>query len=109
MKAVPQITARDAQQRWSKNQPAVLLLDVREPDELKVAQINGAHNIPMSELPKRLDELNKQQEIIVSCHHGGRSQRVAEFLVEQGFTNVHNLAGGIDAWSRDVDPQVPRY
>lgn len=87
------------------------VLDVRNPDELAIASLEGTINIPMPAIGQRVSELDslKNQEIIVMCHHGGRSQRVAEFLVNQGFTNVKNLTGGIHAWSLKIDPSVPTY
>jgi rhodanese-related sulfurtransferase len=88
-----------------------LLLDVRNPDEYATAKIEGATLIPMGELQARLSELepHKQNHIVVHCHHGGRSMRVTQFLRQQGFSQVQNMDGGIDAWSLQVDPSVPRY
>lgn len=88
-----------------------LLLDCRRPDEYATAAIAGATLIPMDELPDRLGELgaNKTRRIVVHCHHGGRSLRVAHWLREQGFSQSQSLAGGIDAWSQEIDPSVPRY
>lgn len=88
---------------------AHLLLDVREPQEVDTAAIDGAVNIPMSELPARLLELPRDKEIIVMCHHGQRSEQVAAVLRADGFSNVKNLIGGIEAWSTEVDPSVTRY
>jgi len=89
----------------------LLLLDVRNPDEHATANIAGSTFIPMSELQARFAELepHKQDHIVVHCHHGGRSMRVAQFLRQQGFAQVQNMDGGIDAWSLQVDPSVPRY
>jgi rhodanese-related sulfurtransferase len=86
-----------------------LVLDVREAWELQLARIPDVVHVPMNEVPARLGELSRDAETIVMCHAGGRSMRVAHFLVNQGFTNVANLTGGIDAWSRSVDATVPRY
>jgi hydroxyacylglutathione hydrolase len=86
----------------------VTIVDVREPDEFRDANLNGKL-IPLRELPKRYTELDPGQQIVVHCHTGGRSQRAVEFLYEKGFRNVKNLIGGIDAWSRTIDPKVPRY
>ena len=87
------------------------LLDCREPSEYDAAHITGARLIPMREIPGKLAELEplKDSRIVVHCHHGGRSLRVTHWLREQGFPNVQNMTGGIDAWSQIVDPQVPRY
>ena len=90
-----------------------VLLDVREPWEVQTARLAPAEcdvvAIPMNEIPARLQELPADRPIACLCHHGGRSQRVAMFLAQQGYTDVANIAGGIDAWSRELDPGVPRY
>ncbi|HEX7046628.1 MAG TPA: rhodanese-like domain-containing protein [Gammaproteobacteria bacterium] len=85
------------------------LLDVREAWEYQLARLPGAIHIPIAELPSRLGELNIREPVIVYCHHGIRSWHAACFLEQNGFTNVGNLAGGIEAWSREIDPQMPRY
>jgi rhodanese-related sulfurtransferase len=85
------------------------LLDVREADELAVASIAGALWIPMGDIPARLNEIPTDRELVVMCHHGGRSARVVEYLAAQGWTRVANLTGGIDAWSRRIDPKVATY
>jgi rhodanese-related sulfurtransferase len=74
-----------------------------------MAQIEGANLIPLGELPARWQELDREKEIFVFCHSGVRSARAAEFLRAAGFSKVANVAGGIDAWSEEVDPNVPRY
>ena len=86
-----------------------LLLDVREPWEYEKARIEGARLVPMREVPGRLEEIDQAREVVAICHHGGRSQQVAMFLEKAGFRKVHNLVGGVDAWSRIVDPTVPLY
>ncbi len=94
-----------------------VVLDVREPHELQWASIahTSAHHgfqwiaIPMGQLPARLSELDPDQPIACLCHHGARSMQVARFLVSNGFAEVSNIAGGIDAWSLQVDPAVARY
>jgi rhodanese-related sulfurtransferase len=86
-----------------------LLVDVREPWEHEKARIETATLIPMREIPARIGELDPGREVVAICHHGGRSMQVALFLEKQGFKRVHNLAGGIDAWSRNVDPTVALY
>jgi rhodanese-related sulfurtransferase len=86
-----------------------LLLDVREPWEYDKARIEGSRLVPMRELPARLSEIDEGKEVVAICHHGGRSMQVAMFLEKQGYRRVHNLTGGIDAWSRTVDPSVPTY
>lgn len=92
--------------------PAKLfLLDCREPDEYAICRIEGAVLIPMAEIPERLAELEpwRDKPIVVHCHHGVRSLRVVRFLREKGFAQAQSMKGGIDAWSVDVDPAVPRY
>jgi rhodanese-related sulfurtransferase len=91
----------------SREQP--VLLDVREPWEYDTARIAGAQLVPMREVPARIAEIDAAREVVAICHHGGRSMQVAMFLEKQGFKRVHNLMGGIDAWSRTVDPSVPTY
>ena len=86
-----------------------LLLDVREPWEWQAARIEGSQHIPMRELPARVAELERGREVVAICHHGGRSMQVAAFLERQGYGHVANIAGGIDAWSLQKDPGVPRY
>lgn len=88
-----------------------ILLDVREAKEVATAKIDSSRHIPMREIPARLAELapHKAERIVVHCHHGGRSQRVTQYLRQQGFSQVQNMSGGIDAWSLEVDPAVPRY
>ena len=86
----------------------VLLLDVREPYEHKIANIKG-QLIPLGQLQTKFSELDRTREIVVYCHHGNRSAIAVQFLKNQGFEKVLNLAGGIDQWSREVDSSVPRY
>lgn len=90
-----------------------VVLDVREPHELQMASItaNGFNlvAVPMGIIPPRLAELDPLQPIACLCHHGGRSMQVAAFLESRGFAHVANIAGGINAWSAEVDPTVPRY
>ncbi|MEF8793102.1 rhodanese-like domain-containing protein [Thiohalorhabdus sp.] len=89
--------------------PPPVVLDVREPRELAVCALEDAVHIPMGEIPARLDELPADRQLVVMCHHGVRSMQVTRFLRHQGYTNVRNLAGGIDAWSDRIDPALPRY
>jgi adenylyltransferase/sulfurtransferase len=87
------------------------ILDVREPDELKICSLGNTINIPMSQLADRVAELEKYKasNLIVMCRSGGRSLRCADFLLTQGFEHVINLDGGILAWSDEVDPSIPKY
>jgi rhodanese-related sulfurtransferase len=87
----------------------LVLLDVREPDEIATASIPWATVIEMREIPLRINEIPRDKPLVVMCHHGGRSERVAQFLEANGYDNAINLTGGIDAWSTSVDPSVPRY
>jgi rhodanese-related sulfurtransferase len=88
-----------------------VLLDVREHDEFELARIDGSRLIPMSQLGERLDELNecRDQHIVVHCHHGMRSLRVTHALRQAGFPRAQSMAGGIDQWSDQIDPTVPKY
>jgi rhodanese-related sulfurtransferase len=86
-----------------------LLLDVREPWEHQTARIEGSKLVPLGEVAERLGELDQAQEVVAICHHGGRSMQVAMFLEKNGFSKVHNLSGGMVAWSKSVDPSVPVY
>lgn len=87
----------------------VVFLDVREPWEVAINRLDGAVHIPLGELGRRYQELKPADEIIVYCHMGVRSLKATRFLKEQQFKNVKNLAGGIEAWSMQIDPKVPRY
>lgn len=102
-----EISAVDLKHKIDRGEE-VELLDVREPYERELASIGGVL-IPLSQLPARVNTLDSSREIVVYCHSGFRSARAVEFLVEMGFSKVKNLIGGIDSWSREVDPSVPRY
>lgn len=90
-----------------------IVLDVREPAELQTASVtaNGFTllAIPMGSIPSRLSELDPARPVACLCHHGGRSMQVASFLHGRGFSHVANIAGGIHAWSDELDPGIPRY
>jgi rhodanese-related sulfurtransferase len=86
-----------------------VLLDVRENWEFQTAHIAGSVLIPMGGVSTRHAELDPQAEIVVICHHGGRSMQVAGFLEHKGFSKVYNLTGGVNAWARTVDPSMPTY
>lgn len=106
MRRVTEVSARDAALRSADG---VLLLDCREHKELALARIEGALHIPMGDIPSRQTELDPDRPTIVFCHKGARSYKVAAFLLEQGFGDVMSMAGGIDAWSTQVDASVARY
>lgn len=91
----------------TKKQP--FILDVREPWECQICALPNSINIPMGQIPARLGELDPDQEIIVLCHHGIRSYQVCNFLQSNGFENLYNLKGGIDAWSKEIDPAMQKY
>jgi adenylyltransferase/sulfurtransferase len=93
---------------WLREGRPLTLLDVREPGEHRLARIEGALLVPLRTLPARLQELDRGRPVVALCHVGGRSMAAADFLRDQGFTAT-SMAGGIDAWSRLVDPGVPRY
>ena len=105
----PEITAEVfALQRQGPNAP--LLLDVREPWEAAFVSLPGSVLMPMGDVPSRAhQELDPDQPIVVLCHHGARSLSVTMWLRDQGFEHVQSLAGGIDRWSRFIDPGIPRY
>jgi len=111
--AVSDLQALCAAAAPSSGKPVPLLLDVREPWEAALARIEclgvPSQLIPMNQVPDRLQELDPLQSIVCYCHHGMRSLQVVAFLQRQGFKSVYNLAGGIDAWSLQADPSVPRY
>lgn len=111
MPGVPELSPTEFSQRWPDHARGadVVLLDVREPAELEMASVASALHIPMREIPARLTELDRDTPLVVMCHSGGRSRRVAEYLSANGFSNVFNLSGGIDAWSTQLDSRVPRY
>ena len=104
---VPQMQVTELKRRMDAGEN-IFVLDVREPYEFAIAQIGG-HLIPLGDLPKRVGELDPEREIVVQCKSGARSQRAAEFLTKNGFKKVHNLDGGILAWSDKVDSSVPKY
>jgi rhodanese-related sulfurtransferase len=88
---------------------APVVVDVREPWEFERCHIDGSLLVPLAQLPARRAELPDDKELVLVCHHGGRSQQAAMWLAQNGFTNVHNLRGGVEAWALEVDPAMPRY
>jgi rhodanese-related sulfurtransferase len=105
-----EIDVRSVQEMRARGEDFVLL-DVREQDEYDLVHIQGARLVPMSQIQARLEELIplRERPIVVHCHHGGRSERVTHWLRANGFQDVRNMAGGIDAWAAEVDPTLPRY
>ncbi len=104
---IPQLSVKEFKSRLDKGED-LFLLDVREPYEYQIAQIGGTL-IPQNDVPNRLAEIPRDKEIVVQCRSGARSQRIAELLKQQGYTNVVNLAGGILAWADEIDPTVQKY
>ncbi len=90
-----------------RERPDVVIIDVREPYEYQETRIPGVILMPMNTVPQRLDEIPRDKTVVVMCRSGNRSSRVVQFLRQQGFTNVHNMAGGILAWSRAGYPTEP--
>ena len=103
-----EISAEQLRDEWQRN-PALVVIDVREPHEYAIAHIDGAQLMPLSELPDRLGELDGHREIVTHCHHGSRSLKALEILKAAGFSKVRSLRGGIDAWAVNVDRSLPRY
>jgi molybdopterin/thiamine biosynthesis adenylyltransferase/rhodanese-related sulfurtransferase/molybdopterin converting factor small subunit len=103
-----EITALDLKEELDAGKP-IVLLDVREPHEHEITQIDGARLIPLGELPDRLGELDDRADIVTHCHHGARSLKALEILHAAGFSKVRSLLGGIDAWAVNIDPEMPRY
>ena len=106
---VDSISSTELADLLGKGPRGIFLLDVREDDERAVGAIEPSSHIPMNSIPDRLNDLPRDRRIVVYCHHGGRSFAVAGYLESEGFKEVTNLTGGIDEWSRLVDPKVPRY
>jgi len=104
---IPQITVKELKRRLDTGED-VQLIDVREPYEYQIAQIGGKL-IPQNDVPQRLAEIDANREVVVHCRSGARSQRIAEFLKQNGYSQVANLAGGILAWSDEIDPRVQKY
>jgi rhodanese-related sulfurtransferase len=87
----------------------VQIIDVREPDERATCAIEGSRHIPMRQIPEVAASLPRDQQLLILCHHGGRSMRVTQFLRANGFENATNIAGGIDAWAQQIEPGMKRY
>jgi adenylyltransferase/sulfurtransferase len=105
---VPELTVADVKRLIDSGKPPVLL-DVREPEEWEINRLPGARLIPLGNLPARVNELDSADELLVYCHTGMRSARAVQFLQQVGFKKAKNVAGGIDAWSNEIDPDCPKY
>lgn len=101
-------TPREIKERLDAGE-SLTIVDVREPDELRIASVEGTRDLPMSQARAWIDTLPKDGELVIMCHHGARSAQVAMALAQRGHANVTNMTGGIDRWSAEVDPTVPRY
>jgi len=104
-----QMTVRELRERLAQSGTQPILLDVREGWELNICALPGALHIPMGQIPTRTGELDPEQEMVVVCHHGVRSMRVAYFLASRGFSKLYNLQGGVNAWAREIDPAMHTY
>lgn len=111
--SLPEITVRDLAQQIAENPELLQLIDVREPEEVSLAFIEGFTILPLSQFERWgkaiATRFDPEAETIVLCHHGIRSAQMCQWLVAQGFSNVKNVTGGIDAYSVMVDPTIPRY
>lgn len=107
MPAIAQMTVQELKERMDRG-AAPVLIDVREPQEYQICNL-GARLIPLSEIPSRLGEIPRDREVVVHCKSGHRSQMVAEYLAQAGYTQVANLSGGILAWADAIDPTMRKY
>jgi rhodanese-related sulfurtransferase len=111
--SIAQISVEELAQRLSSKEPGIQLVDVREPQEVEIAHIEGFVNLPLSQFPDWTEQVSSRfdphAETLVICHHGVRSAQMCQWLTTQGFTKVKNVAGGIDAYSKLVDPSIPQY
>jgi rhodanese-related sulfurtransferase len=89
--------------------PPPVLVDVREPWEFERCRIDGSLLLPLGQIPARHEELPRDRDLVLVCHHGSRSQHAAMWLAGNGYANLHNLSGGVEAWAVDVDPAMARY
>ena len=110
---IPSISVEGLKALYDSN-TSFILLDVREEDEYRIATITGSILIPLSKISQEglsalPETVHSSQKVIVHCHHGGRSSQVVQWLLQEGFNNVSNLEGGIDAWSLRIDSKIPRY
>ncbi len=107
---IHQLSVQSFADLWkTNNDKKLVLVDVREPWEISFANISGTLNIPMNQIPDRLEELPKDSHLVIMCHHGGRSQSVAQYLAHNGFDNISNLIGGINAWSTEINSNIATY
>ncbi len=105
---VPEITALEVK-KWMDERKPFVLIDVREPHEFQICRIPGSTLVPLGDVPKRMNELNSADEIVVHCRSGQRSAQAVQLLMKAGFRKIHNLKGGVLAWAEQVDPSMPKY
>lgn len=103
-----EISVTDLKTKLDNNE-SIQLIDVRETWELEICQLDSAKNLPMTEIVERVNEVERDVETHVICHHGGRSQQVAMWLEQQGFGEMTNVVGGVDAWATTIDTDMARY
>lgn len=103
-----EISVTDLKTKLDNNEN-IQLIDVRETWELEICQLEAAKNLPMTEIVDRINEVERDVETLVICHHGGRSQQVAMWLEQQGFGQMTNVVGGVDAWATTIDTDMARY
>jgi rhodanese-related sulfurtransferase len=105
---IKSISPKDAKKLIEQNS-SLKLIDVREPWEHNRAKLDNSQLIPLKEFPNHLDKFEPKDSFLIYCHHGTRSFYACAYMMQQGFKEVYNLEGGIDAWSRNVDNSVPKY
>ena len=108
MSNIPSVSATEVHAEASNENPPIII-DVREDKELATVSIPGAMHIPLAMLPRKVGRLDLDGQYVLMCHHGTRSAQATELMLRQGFTNVRNMTGGIDAWATDVDTSLARY
>lgn len=109
---MPETLEVDPQEAQRRLNAGAILIDVREPEEYALARIDGARLIPMHEIPaefQKLEGLSDEGELLFLCHHGVRSLQAAQWLRQRGLENCFSVTGGIDRWSCEIDPKIPRY
>lgn len=106
---IKQLSVDELKERLGTHGHDFVLLDVRESWELQICSLPESINIPMGQVPARQDEIDQQQDVVIVCHHGVRSQQVAYYLHSAGYENLYNLRGGISAWSHEIDTSLPTY
>ena len=106
---IQQVSVHDLQTWLDQADKKPIMLDVREPWEVVVCRIPDSLHIPLHQIPLRLHELDRDKALVIHCHHGARSQQVANFLQQNGYDKLYNLQGGINSWAQEVDQTMPTY